>query len=64
MFNLDDLQNKRNELEQALKSNKLKRISDVSHDLFACYCGSSCSGGCEGTCEGSCEGRCSGCGSK
>ena len=61
MFNLNDLQNKRNELEQALNSKGYKRNFENSFDVFAC----SCSGGCEGSCEQSCYGHCTGsCGSK
>lgn len=60
MFNLNDLQEKRKELEKAIATGNFERSAEESVRILGC----SCSGSCEGTCDDSCQGRCSGCGSK
>lgn len=61
MFNVKDLQAKRNELEAVFSANGFERTSGESHNLQAC---GDCSGSCSGTCNESCSGKCQGCGSK
>lgn len=61
MFNLKDLQEKRNELEAMFSANGFERTVEVSHNLQAC---GDCSGSCSGTCNESCSGKCLGCGTK
>lgn len=61
MFNLSNLQTKRNELEQALANGKYERTTKEAYKTLAC---GDCSGSCSGTCNESCSGKCLGCGSK
>lgn len=61
MFNLTDLQNKRNEIEQVYKANGYNVEATRSYGVSAC---DGCSGSCSGSCEEGCKNGCKGCGSK
>lgn len=61
MFNLNDLQNKRNEMELVYKANGYNVEANRSMKVSSC---SGCSGSCVGSCEEGCKSGCKGCGSK
>lgn len=58
MFNLNELSNKREELESILKTNG--QFNDFENTTFTGCSG--CSGSCSGSCDDTCKGGCSGCG--